>query len=70
MTAMHYFLDTKCLDSIYFTAQECCPVDDSVNFDNWVACCAIDPNSKQKHPDVLLQSQMLHAKDSKHFVSS
>ena len=30
--AIHDFLDDQCPESIYFAAQECCPVDDSVNF--------------------------------------
>ena len=55
--AIHDFLDDQCLDSIYFVAQECCPVDVSVNFDDWLACCATTSKSKQKHPDVLMQSQ-------------
>ena len=63
------FMDSHCLDSIYFAAQECCPIDDSTNFDDWLACRALAPNSKHNHPDVLTQSQMLRAEDSHEFVS-
>jgi hypothetical protein len=62
------FMTSHCLDSIYFAAQECCPVDDSTNFDDWMACRAITPHNKNNNPGVLTQSQMLRAKDSAEFV--
>jgi hypothetical protein len=62
------FMASNCLDSIYFAAQECCPVNDSTNFDGWMACRAITPHNKNNNPDVLMQSQMLRAEDSAKFV--
>jgi hypothetical protein len=59
---------SHCLDSIYFAAKECCPVNDSTNFDNWMACQAITPHNKNNNPDVLMQSQMLRAENSAEFV--
>jgi hypothetical protein len=66
--AIEEFLDNSCLDSIYFAAQECCPIDDSTNFDDWMACRALDPDRQLNNPDVLTQAQMLRAGDSKEFI--
>jgi hypothetical protein len=52
------FMVSNCLDSIYFAAQECCPINNSTNFDNWMACQAITPHNKNNNPEVLTQSQM------------
>lgn len=59
-------LENECLDSIYFAAQECCPFDDTVNFDSWAACRAAAPTPD--NPDVLTQSEMLRAEDKELFV--
>jgi hypothetical protein len=59
---------SHCLDSIYFAAQECCPDNNSTNFDDWMACRAINVHNKSNNPDVLSQAQMLRAEDSKEFI--